>query len=312
VIAVSVLILKVFLNKENNLEIPSRESKIPANTFKITPETDKHPPITVSNEYEQPMPLPYPVNTKGAEDSAFIRPDGNTIYVWFTPDTEGDIHTQARDLVTGIYVFKKVDGQWQNPERVWLSEPGKPVLDGCAFVSDAKMWFCSAREGLTGLHWFTSELMDGKWINVENADFNPAYEVGELHIHEDELYFHSSRSEKGEYDIWVSKRINGEWGEPENIAIVNSEFIDGWPWISQDGKEMWFIRLEGAPNLYRSRKVEGEWTEPELMIKTLAGEASLDNQGNVYFTHHYYDDEGNMLESDIYIAYRKEIVVPTD
>ena len=75
---------------------------------------------------------------------------------------------------------------------------------------------------------------------------------------------------------------------------------------------MWFTRLEGAPNLYRSRKVEGEWTEPELMIKTLAGEASLDNQGNVYFTHHYYDDEGNMLESDIYIAYRKEIVVPTD
>jgi len=83
--------------------------------------------------------------------------------------------------------------------------------------------------------------------------------------------------------------------------------VDGCPWISQDGKEMWFTRLEGAPNLYRSRKVDGEWTESELMIRNLAGEASLDNQGNVYFTHHYYDDEGNMLESDIYVAYRKQL-----
>ena len=155
------------------------------------------------------------------------------------------------------------------------------------------------------MHWFTAELIDGKWTNWENADFDPAYEVGELHIHEDDLYFHSPRSEKGEYDIWVSRRTNGEWGEPENIATVNSEFRDGWPWISQDGKEMWFTRLAGAPDLYRSRKVEGQWTEPELMIRTLAGEASLDNQGNVYFTHHYYDDEGNMLESDIYVAHKK-------
>jgi len=102
VIAVSVLILNVYLNEEENLEIPSRESKVPANAVKITPETDKHPPIIVSDEYEQPVPLPYPVNTKGAEDSTFIMPNGNIIYVWFTPDTEGDVHVQARDLVTGI------------------------------------------------------------------------------------------------------------------------------------------------------------------------------------------------------------------
>ena len=303
-----ILVLIVFstlISEDEELEIPSRESMIPAGAVKMTPETDRHPPITVSDEYEQPVPLPYPVNTEGAEDSAFIMPDGNTLYVWFTPDTKGDVHAQARDLVTGIYVSKKVDGQWQDPERVWLIEPGKAVLDGCEFVSGNKMWFCSAREGYTGLHWFTAELVDGKWTNWENADFDPEYEVGELHIHEDDLYFHSPRSEKGEYDIWVSRRTNGEWGEPENIATVNSEFRDGWPWISQDGKEMWFTRLEGAPNLYRSKKVEGQWTEPELMIRTLAGEASLDNQGNVYFTHHYYDDEGNMLESDIYVAHKK-------
>lgn len=285
--------------------IPSRESKIPSHAIKITPETDKHPPITVSPEYDQPVPLPYPVNTKGAEDSAYILPNGETLYFWFTPDTFGDVHAQAIDMVTGIYVTEKQGDHWSDPERVWLCEPGTPVLDGCEFIQEDKMWFCSVREGYTDLHWFTADLVDGEWTNWVLSDFDPSYEVGELHIVDDELFFHSSRPGKGGYDIWVSNMVDGDWGEPSSIDAVNSELTEGWPWISPDGSEMWFTRLEGASNLYRSKRVDDEWMEPELMIKTLAGESSLDSQGNIYFTHHFYDDEGNMLEADIYVAYRK-------
>lgn len=287
--------------------IPSRESKIPSDALKIIPETDKHPPITVSQEYEQPVPLPYPINTKGAEDSAYILPSGETLYFWFTPDTLGDVHAQAIDMVTGIYVTEKQGDQWSDPERVWLCEPGTPVLDGCEFIHEDKMWFCSVREGYTDLHWFTADLVDGEWTDWILSDFDPSYEVGELHIVDDELFFHSSRPGKGGYDIWVSKMVDGDWGEPSSIDVVNSEFTEGWPWVSPDGSEMWFTRLEGASNLYRSKRVDDEWMEPELMIKTLAGESSLDSQGNVYFTHHFYDDEGNMLEADIYVAYKKEM-----
>jgi len=35
-----------------------------------------------------------------------------------------------------------------------------------------------------------------------------------------------------------------------------------------------------------------------------ATEPSLDNEGNTYFTHHFFRD-GVMLEADIYVAYRK-------
>ena len=291
---------------EKEIVIPSRESKIPSDVVKITPDNDKHPPITISPEYYQPVPLPYPINTRGAEDSAFMLPSGEKLYFWFTPDTLMDVYAQAFDMVTGIYVTELKDGQWSTPERVWLCEPGTPVLDGCEFIDEDKMWFCSVREGYTDLHWFTAELIDGKWDNWVLSDFDPSYEVGELHIVGDELYFHSLRPGKGEYDIWVSRLKDGVWGEPVSIDAVNTEFSEGWPWVSPDGSEMWFTRLEGASNLYRSKRVDGEWTEPELMIKTLAGEPSLDSQGNVYFTHHFYDDEGNMLEADIYVAYKKE------
>ncbi len=286
--------------------IPDRESLIPSDQLKINPETDIYPPQSVTDEYWDPVPLPYPVNTAGAEDSAFIMPDGNTLYVWFTPNVAKPPEEQVIDGVTGIYVFHKVNGEWGPAERVMLQDLGKLSLDGCEFVLGDKMWFCAAREGYAGLHWFTAEFIDGQWGNWQLADFKPEYEVGELHITADgqELYFHSSRpGGQGGYDIWVSQNVDSEWGEPANLAVVNSPNTDGWPFVTADGKELWFTRGPGAPELWRSKRVNGEWSTPEQMFTHFAGEASLDNDGNVYFTHHFYKDDV-MLEADIYVAYK--------
>ena len=201
---------------------PDRESLIPASQNKITQEMDIYPPRSETDEYEDPVPLPYPVNTAGAEDSAFVTPDGSTLYVWFTPDVNKPVEEQVTDGVTGIYVFQKVNGNWSAAERVLLQDPGKLALDGCEFVQDNVMWFCTAREGYSGLHWFTAEFENGRWTNWQLADLNPAYEVGELHITADgtELYFHSARpGGQGGYEIWVSKNFGGEWQPPENISI---------------------------------------------------------------------------------------------
>lgn len=64
----------------------NRESLIPASQVKILPGSDAYLPRSETEEYEDPIPLPYPINTAGAEDSAFIMPDGNTLYFFFTPD----------------------------------------------------------------------------------------------------------------------------------------------------------------------------------------------------------------------------------
>lgn len=283
-----------------------RASAIPADAVKITPETDVYPVKSESDEYADPIPLPYPINTVGAEDSAFVMPDGKTLYVWFTPSPAIPVEKQLFDGVTGIYVFQKTNDGWSDAQRIWLQDPGKLALDGCEFVLDNTMWFCSAREGYTGMNWFTAEFLNGKWQNWEDANFNPEYEVGELHITADgrELYFHSPRAGGlGGLDIWVSQNVDGVWREPVNLQIVNSTYSEGWPFITQDGSELWLTRSVGAPELWRSKKVNGEWTQPQKMFGPFAGEASLDNDGNVYFTHHFFKDNV-MLEADIYIAYR--------
>ncbi|MBW2971902.1 hypothetical protein KY359_02600 [Candidatus Woesearchaeota archaeon] len=273
----------------------------------MTPDTDKHPPILHSDEFEQPVPFAA-VNTAGGEDSPFVPADRDEFYFFFTPDVRVPVEKQILDGVTGIWVSRRENGAWQEPERVWLQDPGKLSGDGCEFVQGNTMWFCTVREGYTGLHWARAEFKDGKWQKWKVDDFPPEYQVGELHFARDgnEVYFHSARpGGKGDNDIWRMRKVDGRWQEPENVEAVNTEVSDGWPYLTSDGQELWFNRwYKGTPGTFRSRLLDGEWQEPELIVESFAGEPTLDHEGNMYFVHHYYDN-GVMLEADIYVAYRK-------
>ena len=198
----------------------SRESIIPAGAVKMTPETDLHPPILHSDEWNQPTPLTDAINTAGGEDSPFILSDGNLLYFFFTPNVTVPAEKQLFDGVTGIYESRKQNGTWSTAKRVILQDAGKLALDGAEFVQGDIMWFASAREGYTGVNLFTAELKDGKWTNWQYVGdrLMKEYQVGEMHITADgaELYFHSPRAGgKGQLDIWVSQNVNGEWQDPK-------------------------------------------------------------------------------------------------
>ena len=58
--------------------------------------------------------------------------------------------------------------------------------------------------------------------------------------------------------------------------------------------------------MYRSRRQkDGSWGEPEEIISCFAGEPALDSEGNIYFVHHYFTKDMEMMEADIYVAYIK-------
>jgi hypothetical protein len=284
-----------------------RESKLPSDIAKRTPTGDHHPPILHSDMFEEPVPLPYPVSTSGAEDSPFVLPNGSVLYFFFTPDVRVPVEKQLFDDVTGVYVTYRTGSAWCKPKRLWLQKPGKLSLDGAVCVQGNEMWFASAREGFTGVNMFTSENVDGKWVNWEYSGDRLMKElkIGEVHIYGNDLYFHSDRpGGKGGLDIWMTTRSGGSWSDPMNIQNVNSADNDGYPYISKDGSEMWFTRTYlGTPAVLRSLKVNGIWSEPEMIVSQFAGEPTLDDEGNLYFVHHYYEDNV-MIEADIYVAYR--------
>ena len=291
---------------------PDRLSKIPEDAVKIKPEDDLFPPILHSDLWYEPVPMSSTINSKGGEDSPFITPDGKDFYFFFTPDVSIEAKEQLVDEVTGIYWSISDGDDWTEPSRVILQERGELSLDGCLFVQGDVMWFCSARVGnKREIDFYIARLKDGRWTDWENAGelLNVDYGIGELHITSDgnQIYFHSEKAGgMGGMDIWMTGKIDGIWQEPENVLAVNSQELDGWPYVSEDGKELWITRMyNGYPGIFRSIKdTGGNWSEPELIISQFAGEASLDNEGNIYFTHHFYKDS-IMLEADIYVAYKK-------
>ncbi len=221
-----------------SLPIVDRLGSIPPGAIKITPLMDENPPQSLSDEYIMPVPLPGKVNTAGGEDSPFVTPDGKTLYFWFTPDVRLSVEKQVGDGVSGIYVATLGPDGWGEGKRVLLQEPDKLALDGCAFVAGDVMWFCSTREGFSGVNWFTATSIDGRWQKWQMVNFDPSFQVGELHISMDgrELFFASNRNGgSGGMDIWVSESVGGVWQIPEPVTAVNTSANEGWPALTPDG-----------------------------------------------------------------------------
>lgn len=292
-----------------------RLDSIPADAVKMTPETDVFPPVLHSDEWEYPIPMLGPVNTAGAEDAPVISPDGNLFLFFFTPDVRIPPEKQILDGVTGIWWMTKENEVWTEPKRAILIYG--LALDGPLCIEGTILWFCSARSGnYRELDIYTAELKNKNWRNWKNAGelLNVDYEVGELYTTADgkTMYFHSSREGGfGGTDIWKIVKVNGQWTEPVNLGpTINTEHDEGWLYISPDGSELWYTSWSTSgyhgPAIFRTIKDEfGNWSEPEEIISNFAGDPGLDAEGNIYFTHHFYTEDMQMIEADIYVAYRK-------
>jgi hypothetical protein len=290
---------------------PSRTKVIPIDVVKHGPFDDPHPPILHSTEWQSPIPLPGPINSAGAEDSPFISPDGQLFFFFFTPDVRIPAEGQLVDGVTGIYVSQRVFGGWSQPTRVNLQDPGELSLDGCEFFQDGQLWFCTVRNGmLREIDIWLADFEDGQASNWRSAgeELNLEVGLGEFHFSADEktVYFHSDRPDGlGGIDLWVATHDGVRWSDAQNVAALNTEDHDGWPYLSPDGNELFFTRIyQGTPGIFRSMWTGTEWAEAELIVSQFAGEPTIDPAGNLYFVHHYYVD-GIMLEADIYVAYRR-------
>jgi len=300
------------------LEAPSatapprtRAESIPADAVKMVPETDPHPPVLQAAGWDAPVPLPAPVNTGGAEDGPFITSDGESLFFTFTPDPDVAAEEQLFDGVTGIYLSRRQAEGWSEPERVVLEGPGELALDGCPFLLGESLWFCSARQGnQRGVDLWTAQLHDGRWTGWASAGprLNGDLQAGEMHLSADgsAMYYHADRpGGAGGLDLWVTRLMDGDWGEPENLVLVNSPADDSRPALSPDGTELWFTRtVDGAPAILRSVLDGAAWSAPELIVWPFAAEPSLDPAGNLYFAHHFIVD-GRIADADIYVARRR-------
>ncbi|MCB0662787.1 MAG: OmpA family protein, partial [Saprospiraceae bacterium] len=192
--------------------------------------------------WQQAQPLSS-LNTTMNEASQTVSADGRLFIFTACNRKEGE---GSCDL---FFTEQLLSGQWTRPASL-----GPPVnttaWESLASVSadGQTLFFSSDRAGGLGSRdiWFTVKNEDGTWGEPVNAGPNINTEDGEqapfLHPDGQSLYFMSRGWPGfGDYDLYVSRMVNGEWQKPENLGYpINTQGNEGSLFIDFEGKKGYF------------------------------------------------------------------------
>jgi Tol biopolymer transport system component len=260
--------------------------------------------INISNEWDPPERVPNPVNSPEWEDGPSISPDGNTLYF-----------ARGRDLDVKTYVSEKIAGGWSQPIPLDINLESFPT--GAPHTQDGKiLYFASVRPGVVGSgDIFVSRKVNGKWKEVMNLGkpINTKDMESEPFISLDsrELYFASTRKGgKGNTDIWMAEKAKKEWSEPVNLGSpVNSELEETQPFVTQDGKELYFVAVNRkgipGPAIFKSVKQGEKWGEVQVVISGFVGEPTLTADGKTLFFVHLIRKSGKLIDGEIMFTRRR-------
>jgi len=190
-----------------------------------------------------------------------------------------------------------------------------------AFADDGTMVFTSSRQDLAvapgdpkDLYIATFDEETGQWNTPVNmgipVNSAPATDVDPLRLGDDRepwitpdgntIYFKSDRlatsSPRNANDVFVTHKVDGEWGEPELVPfpVSTDEGNEHCPMLLQDGRTLCFASMReggyGGSDIWCSwQDDDGNWEDPVNQgpnINTAAEEFHFmqDEDGRVYFT----------------------------
>lgn len=265
--------------------------------------------IGVNSDYDD-----YGVSMTADGDNMYFtsrRPSSNIKQYYETKDYGDDLFMATRDT----------NGNWRKPNS--LDPPLNQVdEDGSAFISaDGLTMFttlCRRPDGVGDCDIYISEATADGWTTPQNLGrvVNSPYWDGQPSMTADgsTMYFSSSRqgSIGNSEDIYVVYRgTGGSWTRPINLGdVVNTRFNDRSPFISADGKTLYFSS-NGHPgygnhDIFMTRKLDdGTWTKPVNIgapINAFGEDAylSIPARGDtVYYSSQRDDASGDL---DIYKA----------
>ncbi len=182
------------------------------------------------------------------DDAPYVSSDGKTMY-WTSSRTFGeggtDIWRASRPGQTA---------PWEQPMNVAELNTAANESGGTISADGLMIVFVSDRGGAsTGydLYYANRGMASGPWgpanrlteLNTSAAESHPLLSPDKLTI-----YFHSNRVNGNDYDLYEAHRTaTGQpYGIPRRLTELATTGYDGDPWVSRDGRRMFFTRLVGS------------------------------------------------------------------
>lgn len=194
----------------------------------------------------------------------------------FNPVVSGDGKTFAWMVSLKFYdavmVSRQVNGKWSAPVNITpeLQSDGDYYISSLSF--DGKTLFMSRNDDLNSELW-VSTFNGTVWSKASrlNRNINTRYWESHAFLSDDgtRLYFTSDRPGGfGGLDIYVSVRINGDWGPGVNLGPeINTQFNDDRPFLVNGGKTLFFSsqghETIGGYDIFRSDLQSNKlWSKP--------------------------------------------------
>ncbi len=241
-----------------------------------------------------PVKLSTTVNSNYPDYMPALNPKGSKLY--FTSKRLGGIKEEASTEKEGdedVYVIEKLNGQWGAPQL--LPEPiNSGNHEGAAcFSADGQLMVytaCGREGGIGNCDLYISTLEGNDWtkpVNLGNVVNSSEWDSQPTISYDgNRIIFTSSRpGGYGSEDLYMTERNQfSEWGPPMNLGgMVNTPFSDSSPFLSQDGKTLYFASLGhpgyGDSDVFKTVFENGKWSTPVNMGRPLNTEGK-----DSYFT----------------------------
>lgn len=222
-----------------------------------------------------------PINSDEVEGVPVITADESMMIFTYAgkKSTGGKLNEDLKPDPNGEYredIFmsvKQADSTWGEPVGIpSLNTNGNDAA--IAISPDGQTMFTfSSNNDLGDL--YVSTLNGTDWSKPErlNKNVNTDAWEGSCSMTADGRYLFFASERKGGLggrDIYVSEKVNGDWGPAENLGSkINTPFDEDAPFIHPDGITLFFSSKGhssiGGYDIMFSLKKDGEWLEPKNM-----------------------------------------------
>ena len=182
--------------------------------------------------------------------SPSLSPDGTRLYFSSNRRTDGK---QA------IWQCRRTKGQqWSSPQEMNRQVSSAADEWSCHLSDQGNMYVCSWRAGgqgrcdgwrITDPEGPSAKARNLKALNTGGGDCGVVPGPKERYV-----IFQSERPDgRGKPDLYISHALaEGRWSEPRNLGpTINSPEFDGGPWITYDGRYLFFTsRRSGNADIY--------------------------------------------------------------
>ncbi|MEI9918878.1 MAG: OmpA family protein [Bacteroidota bacterium] len=221
-------------------------------------------------------------------------PTGRTLY--FTSSRKGGTSQDATDATEGdedIYQVNYENGKWSDPALLPTPVNSEHNEGASAFSADGQTVVytaCNRDGGIGGCDLYIMTLEGSQWsqpqnlgdvVNSKEWDSQPTISSDGSRI----IFASERPGGYGAGDLYmIEKNVFGEWGPPQNLGgVVNTPFSDMAPFLSPDGKTLYFASLGhpgfGSYDLFKTVFDNGRWSTPLNMGRPLNTP-----DGDQYFT----------------------------